>query len=431
MSAPCRFRAMWHRAALGGQGRAVMDEDHATARAATLHNLGVGLARAGDPVAALARFDAAIALRPDYAHAHVNRGGALHSLGRYAEAAEAYRAALALEPGLYEIHLRCGQVLLAIGRREEALAHFDRTRALRRDPAVIGDDHPSFAQTCRLKLVHDAAQLRYLETRGIETGLAGLYEAAVEDIAWPEDPAASIDIPPAWRHRLAGSYNRPIHAGPAPAVAGGAIRPGIAAAPGIAVIDDLLEPDALQALRRHLLESTIWHDFSHIGGFLAAYLEDGLASPLLLQIAAELRAALPELLGPHPLQQAWAFKCLTGAKGIDVHADSGAVSVNFWITPDSANCDPGAGGLIIHRAPPPEFWAVEDYAKDIVRIRRMIARSDQGVVEVPYAANRAAVFRSVLFHESGAVRFRPGYENQRINITLLYGEGEQDRPAEL
>ena len=408
-----------------------MDEDHAAARAATLHNLGVGLARIGDPAAAIARFDAAIALRPDYTRAHVNRGGALHGLRRYAEAAEAYRTALALDPGLYDIHLRRGRVLLAIGRREEALVHFHHTRAPRRDPAVMGVDHPSFARTSRLKLAHDAAQFRYLEARGIDTGLAGLYEAAVRGIAWPADPAASIDIPPAWRGRLAGSYNRPVHAGPGPAVAGGAVRPAIAAAPGIAVVEDLLTPDALQALRRHLLESTIWHDFSHIAGFLAAYLEDGLASPVLLQIAAELRAALPDLLGPHPLRQAWAFKCLTGARGIDVHADSGAVSVNFWITPDSANLAPGAGGLIVHRAPPPEGWAVEDYAKDIGRIRRILARDGRGAVAVPYAANRAVIFPSDLFHESGAVRFRPGYENQRVNITLLYGERAQSGSADL
>ncbi len=399
-----------------------MDGDHAAARAAALHTLGVALARAGDPVAALARFDVALALRPGYIHAHVNRGGALQSLGRYAEAEKAYSAALALDPDLYEIHLRRGSVLLAIGRRGEALAHFGRTRALRRDPAVMGSAYLSFARTSRLKLVHDAAQLRHLEARGIETGLAGLYEAAVADIAWPEDPAAAIDIPSAWRDRLADSYNRPIHADPAPEIAGGALRPGIEAGPGIAVIDGLLKPAALETLRRHLLTSTIWHDFSHIAGFLAAYLEDGLASPVLLQIAVELREALPGLLGPHPLRQAWAFKGLTGAQGIDVHADAGAVSVNFWITPDAANLEPGAGGLIVHRMRPPEDWAVEDYGKDIGRIRGLLADSDDGAVEIPYAANRAALFRSDLFHESAAVRFRPGYETHRINITLLYGE---------
>ena len=59
-------------------------------------------------------------------------------------------------------------------------------------------------------------------------------------------------------------------------------------AQGAIAVDDLLTPQALNSLRRFLLESTIWHDFSHIDGFVASYLEDGLACPLLLQIADDL-----------------------------------------------------------------------------------------------------------------------------------------------
>jgi hypothetical protein len=32
------------------------------------------------------------------------------------------------------------------------------------------------------------------------------------------------------------------------------------------------------------------------------------------------------------------------------------------------------------------------------------------------------MFNSDLFHETGAIRFRDGYENRRINITFLYGD---------
>ena len=37
------------------------------------HNMGVALAETGDPAAALDAFDRALALRPDYLHAHANR----------------------------------------------------------------------------------------------------------------------------------------------------------------------------------------------------------------------------------------------------------------------------------------------------------------------------------------------------------------------
>jgi hypothetical protein len=41
---------------------------------------------------------------------------------------------------------------------------------------------------------------------------------------------------------------------------------------------------------------------------------------------------------------------------------------------------------------------------------------------VPYRGNRAVIFNSDLFHKTDAIRFREGYENRRINVTLLYGE---------
>ena len=437
-----------------------MAEDGALARAAALHrdgrlgeavaayrtalagdsenagiwqNMGVALAGTGDAEAALAAFDRALGLRPDYLHAHVNRGQALQALGRHAAAATAYGAALKLDPGLYEIRLRAGLMLLAAGDREGAMEAFRETRAVRRDPAAMGADHPSFARASRLKLAHDAAQLRYLADAGVKgaefAALAALHEAAAAKLPGGADPAP---LPEEVRETLAGTYNRALHTAEAGEVPGGALDASFDGAeiearyreraPGIATIDRLLSPPALAALRRHLLQSTIWHDGEHIPGFLAAYLEDGLASPILLQIAGELRAALPGILAPHPLAQAWAFKCLTGSQGIDVHADSGAVSVNFWLTPDAANLEPDAGGLTIHRAPPPEGWRIADYDRDRDRVRAFLDASNAGSFTVPYAANRAVLFRSDLFHESGRVRFRPGYANHRINITLLFGE---------
>ena len=118
-------------------------------------------------------------------------------------------------------------------------------------------------------------------------------------------------------------------------------------------ISILLTPPALLALRRYLLENTIWHDFSHIGGFVASYLEDGLACPLLLQIADDIRNAFPALLGELPLSQASAFKGLRPNAAVDAHADDAAVTVNFWVTPSAANRDPGRGGIVVCRVPPP------------------------------------------------------------------------------
>ena len=52
---------------------------------------------------------------------------------------------------------------------------------------------------------------------------------------------------------------------------------------------------------------------------------------------------------------------------------------------------------------------------------------DRAPVRVPYRCNRAAIFDSSLIHESGGVRFRPGYANRRINLTLLFGDRAETR----
>ena len=41
---------------------------------------------------------------------------------------------------------------------------------------------------------------------------------------------------------------------------------------------------------------------------------------------------------------------------------------------------------------------------------------------VPYRGNRAVIFDSNMLHKTDRISFRDGYENRRINVTLLYGE---------
>jgi hypothetical protein len=209
---------------------------------------------------------------------------------------------------------------------------------------------------------------------------------------------------------------------PASPTKGAGATPAAPGEPAGAVwFDGLLMPAALARLKKFLLESTVWHDFNHIGGFVASYLEDGLASPLLLQIADELRSAFPEILGPHPLSQAWAFKSLDANAAIEAHADDGAISVNFWVTPDAANLRPGRGGLAVCRVPPPADWALTGYHADKDRIAAFLEQNGNDTLIVPYRENRAVMFESHLFHRSDAPHFAPGYENRRINVTLLFG----------
>jgi len=104
-----------------------------------------------------------------------------------------------------------------------------------------------------------------------------------------------------------------------------------------------------------------------------------------------------------------------------LHADDATMSLNFWMTPEAASRDPSRGGLALWRAAPPAGWKIADYDGDAGRIAAFVADRAADRVVVPYRENRAVLFDSRLFHASDAPDFAPGYEDRRINITLLYG----------
>jgi tetratricopeptide (TPR) repeat protein len=396
---------------------------------AVTHNLGVTIAARGDHRAAVGCFEAALKADPGYVSAHYNRGVGLIALGDPQEAIKAFARAAALEPQHHEAQRILGFLWLAQGERGRALDHFARTYELRR-----GDDRTTIAlksltTATRDKLDHDAEQFLYLSQRTRQRlrfeQLARSYHSVADRM--PDDSVATLSEVEI--EMLGEDYNTPIHLRAAPEIADGAVnaRADLAALTtqfegrGAVAVDDLLTPQALDALRRFLLESTIWHDFSHIDGFVASYLEDGLACPLLLQIADELRRAFPDILGPHSLSQAWAFKGLRTQSAVDIHADDAAVSLNFWVTPAEANLEPAHGGLVVALTPPPDDWTIRDYNADQERIVTFLEKNARNSLVVPYRPNRAALFRSRLFHYSDRPKFAPGYENHRINLTLLYG----------
>ena len=397
---------------------------------AVTHNLGVIAAAKGRHREALAHFDAAIAAEPQYAAAHYNRASALQTLGRSRDALQSFARVCAIDPGHYDAHRALGFLWLAEGYRGRALDHFARTYELRRGDDRSGIAAKSLTWAARGKLLHDAEQFRHLAARRRDRlsfeALARNYEAVAEGV-----PEQAVPLSDEQLDALGDDYNTAIHVGAAPEIAGRAVsersdRDALMERYrerecGAVWFDDLLTPPALAALKRHLLESTIWHDFSHIGGFVASYLEDGLACPLLLQIADEIRGAFPDLLKEHPLSQAWAFKGLQATAAIDAHADDAAISINFWVTPDHANRNPDGGGLVVCRAPPPAAWQVQGYEADMTAISAFLNRHVADNLVVPYRENRAVLFESRLFHRSGSTNFAAGYENHRINLTLLFG----------
>lgn len=405
----------------------------APGRASIRHNLAVLAAERGDHAAALAHLDAVIAAEPAYSAAHYNRGVALQKLGRIREAIAAMTTSVALEPGHYDAHRALGFLWLGECNRDRALDHLARTCELRRGEDRDRSALASLTHASRSKLAHDAAQLRHIASVKRDGKRFELLARAYDVVARDLPEARITALTEEQLDMLGEDYNCAIHIADAAEIDGPAISPALqsdsiarqlAGQPdrgGATVIDRLLTPPALARLRRCLLESTIWHDFSHIGGFVATYLEDGLACPLVLQIADELRAALPAILGSHPLSQAWAFKGLEGSAAVAAHADDARWSVNLWLTPDAANLDPAGGGLVVCRTPPPADWQIRGYEADRQEIDAFMERHAADALSVPYAENRAVLFEARLFHRSDAPHFATGYASHRINLTLLYG----------
>lgn len=113
---------------------------------------------------------------------------------------------------------------------------------------------------------------------------------------------------------------------------------------------------------------------------------------------------------------------LYSREGIGVHADDALLNINIWLTPDSANDDPQSGGLVIYHEAAPKEWNIRsgDRSADASDKTREMWYGRKNIT-VPYRQNRMVLFDSHRFHRTDSYRFKRGYRNRRINLTLLYG----------
>ena len=83
---------------------------------------------------ALASYDRALSLRPDFAEALNNRGNVLQELKRLDEALASYDRALTLRPDHAEALNNRGSALRELNRLDEALASYDRALSVAAGP---------------------------------------------------------------------------------------------------------------------------------------------------------------------------------------------------------------------------------------------------------------------------------------------------------
>jgi len=400
------------------------------------YKLGCLFEESGDLPAAEDAYRAALRVDSALVKAHNNLGATLQRLGKLDEARECFEKASALDPRLWQAHYNLGNWHKLRGRLREAIVPYQTAMRLRRSPGPQAPEHAHLsAGTSRSKIRHDVEQIRYLIARGI---LAAKFEetaAALERAAIELEPQfareGAVALPRHVQDEVGDAYNRLLHFVDAPALPGPAVNPRLDRraveadyarnAPGITYVDDFLTAEALAELRRFCLESTIWFDYLYAGGYVGTSVEEGFACPLLAQIVEELPRALPSIFGAHPLTHLWGYKYDSQRTGIDEHADFAAVNVNFWLTPNEANLEPDFGGLVLWDKEAPLDWDFDAYNRDPEGIRKFVETSGARRIVVPHRQNRVVIFNSDLFHKTDDYHFRPGYENRRINVTLLYG----------
>ena len=84
---------------------------------------------------AIAHYQKALEIRPDYAEAHNNLGIALAGRGRIDEAIAHFQKALEIKPDYAEAHNNLGIALAGRGRIDEAIAHFQKALEIKPDYA--------------------------------------------------------------------------------------------------------------------------------------------------------------------------------------------------------------------------------------------------------------------------------------------------------
>jgi len=428
------------------------------------HPLGVTLAQQGRTAEAVEMLGGAVESRPDDPDILLDYGVVLRESGRFDEALAAFDHALTVQPGNANLAKLKGDALMSLKRPDEALACYDSVlgfrpstaillhsrgnalRALRRqDEAVASFDRalelkPDFTPALYDRGTALAARHRIAEWFvGFESFFKRWKAAANWSAVGHEPPPAhkaQHDAEQRTWHAEMGITAR----GQRPHIEGGerlsgpAINPVNAAdaqkawrsnRPQIVVIDNLLTPEAVDAMRRYCWGSTMWRS-AYDPGYIGAFPEQGFAAPLLAQIVEEFRTVFSDICGDHALKYIWAFKYDSTLEGIGIHADAAAVNVNFWITPDEANLDAQSGGLVVWDKAAPLDWDFATFNRDEDAIRDFLAKSGAKSVTIPYRANRAVIFDSDLFHQTDVIRFKPGYQNRRINVTLLYGERDPE-----
>jgi Flp pilus assembly protein TadD len=173
-----------------------------------LNNLGLTLAKLGDPAAATGYYGAALKLEPKNDVVHFNLGLSLLALGRGDAAVEHFKTVIALSPGDAPARLQLALALTALGRHGEAIHEYRELLRLNADaPDVLNnlawilaaDPSAELREGAEaVRLASRACQLTarreplFLGTLAAAYAEAGQFEQAIQTAEQARDLALSL-----------------------------------------------------------------------------------------------------------------------------------------------------------------------------------------------------------------------------------------------
>ncbi len=180
------------------------------------NNLGAALAARGTIDEAMAHYQRAIALKTDYAEAHNNLGAALAARGRVDEAMAHYQRAIALKPDYGEAHINLGTALASHGNLDGAILHYERALAI--DPNHA-DAHNNLGNVLKYQGKFDDAMAHYGRAIAIRPAYAEPHynRAGIKTFHQGDEELKALELLAA-RNDLAASQALQIHFGLAKAL---------------------------------------------------------------------------------------------------------------------------------------------------------------------------------------------------------------------
>jgi len=149
------------------------------------NTLGLAQRAGGDTAAAEASFQAALALEPRHAEAHLNLGNLCRDAGEATAAEAHYRQAIAITPNYAAAHSNLGNLLSRLKRHDEAIRHLEQAATLApRDPGILNN----LAGALRMAGGRMEAVARFREALALQPNYAAALSGLGSLLAQSEEP---------------------------------------------------------------------------------------------------------------------------------------------------------------------------------------------------------------------------------------------------